>query len=93
MVKAQELINVQKEREQKKFIIFEKIFSNIEKKIVKASAVNYNYIWYEIPQYIIGFPLYNYLECLEYIINKLTNNGFKVEKFKLNILLISWFPI
>jgi hypothetical protein len=92
MVKAQELINVQKEREQKKFIIFEKIYCNIETKIFKASAINYNYIWHEIPQYIIGFPLYNYSESLEYITNKLIINGFKVEIFTSNILLISWFP-
>jgi hypothetical protein len=92
MVKAQELINVQKEREKKKFITFEKVFSNIEKKIVKASASNFYYIWYEIPQYIIGFPLYSYVECIEYIIEKLKKNGFKIEKFEPNILLISWFP-
>jgi hypothetical protein len=92
MVKAHELINVQKEREKKKFITFEKVHSNIEKKIVKASATNFYYIWYEIPQYIIGFPLYNYIECIEYVIEKLNKNGFKIEKFEPNILLISWFP-
>ena len=91
MVKAQELINVQKEREKKKFITFEKVYSNIEKKILKASASNFYYIWYEIPQYIIGFPLYSYVECIEYIINKLNKNGFKIEKFEPNVLLISWF--
>ena len=92
MVKAQELINVQKEREKKKFITFEKVYINIEKKIVKASASNFYYIWYEIPQYIIGFPLYTYVDCIEYIINKLNKNGFKIEKFEPNVLLISWFP-
>ena len=92
MVKAQELIIIQKEREKKKFITFEKIHSNIETKIVKASASNFYYIWYEIPQYIIGFPLYNYTECLEYIIEKLKKDDFKIEKYEPNILLISWFP-
>ena len=92
MVKAQELINIQKEREEKKFITFDKIYSNLEKKIIKASATNFYYIWYEIPQYIIGCPLYNYNECIEYNIKKLKKNGFKIEIFEPNILSISWFP-
>ena len=92
MVKAHDLINSQKEREQKKFITFEKVYSNIEKKIVKASATNFYYVWYEIPQYIIGCPLYNYNECLEYNIKRLESNGFKTEIHGPTIILVSWFP-
>lgn len=92
MVNAKDLIKMQKEREDSKYKIFDKIYSNIEKKIVKASATNFYYIWYEIPQYMIGMPLYNYNDCIEYIINKLKNNNFKTETYEPNIILISWFP-
>jgi len=92
MVKAQDLINLQKDRENTKFITFDKIYSNIEKKIIKASATNFYFIWYEVPQYIIGCPLYNYNECIEYLLKKLKINDFKIEKYEPNILLISWFP-
>jgi hypothetical protein len=71
MVKAEDLINQQKEREKIKFITFNKIFSNIEKKIVKASSTNFYYVWYEVPQYLIGYPQYNFNDCFEYLINKL----------------------
>ena len=92
MVKAHDLINNQKNRENIKYKTFEKIFSNIEKKIIKASSTNFYYVWYEIPQYIIGAQLYNYKECIEFINNKLINNDFKTEVYEPSILLISWFP-
>ena len=92
MVNAQDLINKQMEREQKKFITFKKIYNKIEKKIVSASTTDFYYIWYEIPQYIIGDRYYKCSECSEYIINKLEKSSFKIEKYEPNILLISWFP-
>ncbi len=92
MVKAEDLINMQKEREKIKFKTFNKVFNTVEKKITIASSSNYYYVWYEVPQYIIGEPLYNYNECIEYIIKKIISNGFKVNIYEPNVLLISWFP-
>lgn len=92
MVKAEDLINQQKERDKIKFITFNKIFSNIEKKIIKASSTNFYYIWFEVPQYLIGYPQYNFNVCFEYIINKLNKNGFTTEMYEPNIMLVSWFP-
>uniref|UniRef100_A0A6C0D8R2 Uncharacterized protein n=1 Tax=viral metagenome TaxID=1070528 RepID=A0A6C0D8R2_9ZZZZ len=92
MVKAEDLINNQKERDKIKFKTFEKIFNSIEKKITLASASNFYYVWYEIPEFIIGFPLYNLKECTQFVIKKLKKNGFKIEEFEPNIILIEWFP-
>ena len=92
MVNAKDLIKMQKEREENKFKIFDKIYNIIEKKMVKASAANFYYIWYEVPQYMIGCPLYNYEDCYMYLLDKLKKNGFKIEAYEPNILLISWFP-
>ena len=92
MVKAQDLINMQKEREKIKFKTFNKVFDTIEKKIIIASSSNFYYVWYQVPQYIIGEPLYNSNECTEYIIKKIKSNGFEVENYEPNILLVSWFP-
>ena len=92
MVKAQDLINTQKEREKIKFKTFAKIYSNVEKKISLASSSNFYYVWYEIPEFIIGFPLYNLDECKKYIIKELKDNGFNVEIYDDNIILIQWFP-
>lgn len=92
MVKAQDLIKSQKKREEIKYKTFLKIYDNIEKKISFASASNFYYVWYEVPEFIIGFPLYNLEECKKYVVNKIQENGFTVEEFDVNIILITWFP-
>jgi hypothetical protein len=92
MVKAQDLINDQKEREKIKYKTFAKIYKNIEKKITLASASNFYYIWYEIPEFLIGSPLFNFNECKKNIIKQLKENGFDIEEFSNTMLLIKWFP-
>ena len=92
MVKADELVKQQKERETKKKIIFEKIYIMVEKKINTASACDYYYTWYQVPEFLVGLPLYSLDHCQEYIQVKLKKNGFETEFYSPNILLIKWFP-
>ena len=92
MVNADKLIKEQKARDERKKITFEKVFLKIEKKIVLASAANYYYSWYSIPEFIVGLPMYSLKECKEYVEIKIKNNGFETEFFEPNILLIKWFP-
>lgn len=92
MVKASDLINQQKEREKIKYKTFSKIYEQIDKKINLASSSDYYYVWYEIPKFLIGYPLYNYKECITVVVNKLKQNGFEIEEFEPTLLLIKWFP-
>lgn len=92
MVKADDLIKVQKERENIKYKTFAKILKNIEKKILMASSVNEYFTWYEIPNFIIGLPLYNFEECKKKVIKDLKKNGFDIDEYEPNIILIKWFP-
>ena len=93
MVKATELIKQQENKDNKKFITFTKIYDNIERKIITASERNLYYTYYEIPQILIGYPIYSHKECYRYIDNKLKNNGFTTQEYLNNIILISWFPV
>jgi hypothetical protein len=90
MVKAQELIKQQQEREERRKITFDKIYKLIENKIILASAGNYYYTWYQIPEFLVGLPMYSLTECQTYIQHKLKNNGFDTEFYNPNILLIKW---
>ena len=92
MVKANELIKEQQERDKIKIQTFKKVYKRLEKKIVFASSSNYYYVWYEIPEFILGLPTYNLDECIEYLINELIKNQFSYDLYKPNILLIKWFP-
>jgi hypothetical protein len=91
MVKANELIKQQKEREERKKLTFDKIYSVIEKKIILASTGDYYYTWYQIPEFLVGLPMYSIGECQKYIQGKLKANGFDTEFFLPNILFIKWF--
>lgn len=92
MVKADDLIKQQQERESRKFITFEKIYKMVEKKINIASSGDFYYTWYEIPEFLVGLPLYSLVECKIYIEKKLKENNFETEYYNPNILLIKWFP-
>ena len=39
---------------------------------------------------LIGVPEYNFEVCINYIYDKLKNNGFSINFYKPNLLLISW---
>ena len=92
MVKADDLIKQQKEREDRKYVTFDKIFKLVEKKICTASAGNFYYVWFQVPEFLVGLPMYSHIECRKFIINKLSKNGFETEFFEPNIILIKWFP-
>jgi hypothetical protein len=92
MVKANDLIFIQKNRESKKYITFDKIYNNIEKKIKLSSDGNNYYTWYQIPEFLIGLPFYSLIDCTVYINKKLNDDGFITTLYNNNLLLITWFP-
>ena len=67
MVKADKLIKEKKEREDKKKDTFDKILEKIEKKIIMSSSSNNYEAWYLVPEFIIGLPMYNLKECINYL--------------------------
>jgi hypothetical protein len=92
LIKAEDLIKDQYERNKRKQDTFNKIYKNIENKIKIASIGNNYYTVYEIPEFILGIPLYCTKDAIIYLKKKLVENGFYVEHFEPNILLINWLP-
>lgn len=92
MVKANDLINEQKKREKIKIETFKKVYKNIEKKIILASAGNFYYTWYEIPEFILGLPTYNLKDCIKYVKERLSEDQFTFDIYEPNIIFIKWFP-
>ena len=90
MVKADEIIKQQKIRENRKNLTFNKIYNRIEKKIYLASSTNNYFIWYQIPEFLVGLPIYNFNDCKEYIQKKLINDGFNITFYEPNIILVNW---
>ena len=91
MVNAKDLVKKQKKKDKEKNIIYQKVFERIDKKILMASGQNFYQCLYEIPEFMLGLPLYNLHECIIYIDKKLKENGFKT-MWNNNEVLIDWEP-
>jgi hypothetical protein len=48
------------------------------------------YIWYQVPPYIFGEPIYDQTDCIAYVVTKLAENGFYVKYINPGTLFISW---
>ena len=70
--------------------IFDSVLVKCHKRIKYNSDLERTYCFYQIPEFIIGVPLYNIYEMRKYIINSLKNNGFQIMYIDPNWLFISW---
>jgi len=89
MVTASELVKKQKKKEELKKKVYEKIYERIIKKIKMASDLNFFQCIYEIPELLLGIPIYNLADSIEYVDKKLNKNGFKTQ-WNNNIAIIDW---
>ena len=90
MVKAEDLIKEQSDREKLRKQIYKKVYKNIEKKIIQNSKINNYSCWYQVPEFLINYPLYNVADCKKYITKKLDKNGFKHNLLENNVIMIFW---
>jgi hypothetical protein len=90
MVKAEDIIKEQNELRTNKKKTYKKILERINSKIKATSVSNNKGCWYEVPEFILGLPIYKVEECIEYIIKKLKKNGFTVDLINKNIIIITW---
>ena len=72
--------------------LYNKLVQRVHSKIRGASRQRNNnqFCHYIMPEILIGYPNYNFNECLLYVINVLENDGFLVKYIHPNLLLISW---
>lgn len=87
------LYEKKQKRDLKQISIFNKILNRVHKRIeftAKSKNVNDTHIWYLVPEYIVGEPIYNKGECIGYIVTELESNGFHVKYIYPNTLFISW---
>jgi hypothetical protein len=83
--------SVSKKKEMRKNV-FLNILNKCHTKIKEAAKKELYLCHYEVPRYVLGLPLYNLDDCVNFISNELIQNGFVVERLYQKILIISWFP-
>lgn len=72
--------------------IYQKILNKVHKKIKFTARQKHDnqFCFFLIPEILLGVPKYNIQLCIEYIIEKLTDNGFIIKYTHPNLLFISW---
>ena len=87
-----ELYEKDKKRNLDQLSIFNKILNRIHKRINTTARTKRleKHIWYQVPDFLFGQPLYDYRDCIAYLINKLTDNGFSVQFINPNTLFVAW---
>jgi hypothetical protein len=91
-ISLDELYDRRREVDVLRMNVYHKILNRIHTKIKYKSRQNYNdtYIFYVVPEFMMGVPRYNVKHCTIYIIDKLKENGFHVKYTHPNMLFISW---
>jgi len=82
----------QKDRDLKQLAIFNKILNRVQKRIQTVSRTKQSdkHIWFTIPEYLFGEPVYDKGDCTAYLVTKLEENGFDVKYMHPNTLFVSW---
>ena len=87
-----EIHKQQEEREDKRIMIYNKILKRVFRRIKVAVEKSEVYCFFQLPEFIPGFPIYNMTECLFYIQNFLTSKGFEHKYCNDLLIFITWKP-
>jgi hypothetical protein len=92
MMKAREVWDAQEESRLYKMSAMKPVLAQIEGKVRQQAIANVNapYILFEVPSFVFGYPLFNYKDAVDYIMNELLKAGFWVWNVDEKYLLISW---
>jgi hypothetical protein len=91
-INIDDLYEKRKLRDQRQVSIFNKILNRVHKRIthIGRNKANDKHIWFTIPEYIFGEPVYDKSNCIGYLVAKLQDNGFYVKYVHPNTLFVSW---
>ena len=86
-----ELYSVINQKTLNKMEIYDSILKKCHNRILYYSkVVSRSYCFYQIPEFIIGTPIYDIYELKKYLMNSLKRNGFHILYIDPNWLFISW---
>jgi hypothetical protein len=86
------LYEKKQQKDLKQLSIFNKILNRIHKRIrvTGNTKAKDKHIFFAVPEFIFGEPLYKQGDCIGYLVVKLEENGFLVKYIHPNTLFVSW---
>lgn len=91
-INIDDLYEKNQRRDLKQVSIFNKILNRVHKRIttISRNTRNEKHIWFVVPEFIFGEPIYDKSECIAYVVSKLEENGFFIKFMYPSTLFISW---
>lgn len=91
-INIDELYEKDQRRNLKQLSIFNKILNRVQNRIriTGRNKRNEKHIWFTIPEFIFGEPVYDKTDCIAYVVTKLEENGFFIKFMYPNTLFITW---
>ena len=74
----------------RKIECFDKVLELCHKKIIASSDNKKTRIFYEVPDFMVGFPLYDINECITHVMQSLKTNGFLTIYYFPKYIYVSW---
>lgn len=91
-INIDDLYEKKQRRDLRQVSIFNKILNRIHKRITLTgrNKTADQHIWFTIPEYIFGEPIYDKADCIAYIVAKLEANKFHIRYVHPNTLFVCW---
>ena len=77
-------------RQETRLCTFVKVLEKCYMKIERTAASDSLFVFYEVPMFVLGCPLFNVNDCIAFMKENLEKNGFLVKYYFPNIIYISW---
>lgn len=93
MLNIYELHKKKNARERNRLSYYKRVLHKCYHRIVTVSENCKTQCVYKVPEFVVGMPIYNGLECVKFVVRALKKNGFYVKYTHPNLLFISWKEI
>lgn len=89
-VNIRDICNSMQRRQETRQDVFAKVLEKCYMKIERVAAADRLFLFYEVPMFVLGCPLFRIEDCIDFMKGNLEKNGFLVKYYFPNIVYISW---
>jgi len=89
-IDMKELYSTINQKTLKRMELYDSILKKCHSRILYNSGLQRTYCFYQVPEFVIGTPLYDIIELRNYVMNSLKTNGFDILYVEPNWLFIYW---
>lgn len=94
-ISLHELYRMQQNKTHARTVCFDRVLELCHRRIRTVASYGGQNTFFEIPGMMIGYPLYNIYDCLDYIVSNMRKTGFLVQVLpppSVCVIYISWDP-